>query len=118
MKRLGRHLSVEGLGTAGFAHDSAMRRHLGLCSTCRERLAQIQRLRDSLACTAAIDLTPSRDLTGSALAQLQRRTCEVARINGLLAVIAAILTSFAILFPRENASAGASTVAKEWADDE
>lgn len=118
MKGFEHHPTIEELGGMGFENGATTQRHVVACSTCRTRLAELERVRHVLASTATIDLTPSRVLTEGALAQLQRRKAGVVRVNGLLSVIGAIFAGFAVLLPRQKASAAVSAIQKERDDDE
>ncbi len=113
MKRFEGHLAAEELDAMGFENGARMQRHLVTCSTCRDRLTEIEHVRDALASTKTIDLTPSRVLTDAALAQLQRRDASVGRVNGLLSVVGAIFAAFAVLLPRHKASAVEPSVLTE-----
>lgn len=112
MKHALHHLTVEQLGAVGLETDAATQRHIATCLICCERLAEFQRVRDDLASTANTDLTPSRVLTEGALAQLQQRKARIGGLNGLLSVIGAIFASFAMLLPRQKASAAVSVTPK------
>jgi len=116
MKRFEHHPTIIELGATGFENRAATRRHLAACSPCRTRLAELEHVRQALASTAPIDLTPGRVLTDGALAQLRRQKASVVRVNGLLSVVSAIFAAFAVLLPRHKAAAAASVVPKEEAE--
>ncbi|WP_317995513.1 hypothetical protein [Vulcanimicrobium alpinum] len=116
MKRFEHHPNIIEIGTTAFENRVATQLHLAKCSSCRTRLAELEQVRQALASTASIDLTPSRVLTDSALRQLRRQKTNVARVNRLLSVVSAIFAAFAVLLPRHKAAAAAPIVSKEAAE--
>lgn len=113
MKHFEHHPTIVELGAMEVENRAATRRHLAACTPCRTRLAELEHVRQALASTAPIDLTPSRILTDGALMQLHRQKAKAVRVNGLLSVVSAIFAAFVMLLPRHKASAAASVLLKD-----
>lgn len=78
------------------------RAHLENCADCRERLAELRRVKLLLNRTAAREGMPERDLAFGALRRLRRRQTAISNVNEFFGVIFAIMRGLGSLLATDD----------------